>query len=301
MLVITATVSAEDSGHFSVGCLTNDSALKAEEGLGRLDAAATLTISPALLWPVNQRFSNTRIAMSLPATVQLSSAVTVTLTVNNVTNDQVVDDDPRRSGCRAAIGNLGTDWTPATLVGLSASGRLQATTDTVSVTAVQLRRERCLKLGARTYRISVTCCDITHAVCDSIPQVLNVLVPKAAVAGLHHYEYVLPAGHLYVYDTDDQFSAVKHFSLPTGAGVRGAVASAATGRLYVSYGSDNTTGGSMLAYDLMDDKVLWTRKYSFGIDSMSISPDGSRIYMPTGELTSGGIWSILGLRSGGIW
>jgi hypothetical protein len=117
---------------------------------------------------------------------------------------------------------------------------------------------------------------------------------------VHHYEYVFPDGNLYVYDIDNNFSLVKHLNLPTGTGTRGAVASAATGILYVSYGSDNTTGGSMLAYDLGNDAVLWTRHYPFGIDSMSVSPDGSTIYMPTGELTNGGIWEVLNAANGKV-
>ena len=70
-----------------------------------------------------------------------------------------------------------------------------------------------------------------------------------------HYEYVFPDGNLYVYDMDNRFRPVKHLSIPTGAGVRGAVASEATGRLYVSHWSDYAHG-SILAYDLEGDAVL---------------------------------------------
>jgi hypothetical protein len=66
---------------------------------------------------------------------------------------------------------------------------------------------------------------------------------------------VFPDGNLYVYDMDNRFRPVKHLSIPTGAGVRGAVASEATGRLYVSHWSDYAHG-SILAYDLEGDAVL---------------------------------------------
>src|SRR5580700_10354725 len=63
--------------------------------------------------------------------------------------------------------------------------------------------------------------------------------PAAARAGtVHHYEYVLTSGYIYVYDMDNGGALVKTVNVPTGAGVRGAVASAATGMLYISYGSD---------------------------------------------------------------
>jgi DNA-binding beta-propeller fold protein YncE len=119
---------------------------------------------------------------------------------------------------------------------------------------------------------------------------------------VHHYEYVFPDENLHVYDIDNHFRLVKHRSLPTSTGTRGAVASAATGTLYVSYGSDNSAypPGSLLAYDLSTDTILWRRNYPFGIDSMSISPDGSTIYLPDGELTNNGIWKILDASNGNV-
>jgi hypothetical protein len=129
-------------------------------------------------------------------------------------------------------------------------------------------------------------------------EVRNVTATQSQTQpGLRHYEYVFPDGNIYVYDIDNHFALVKHLSVPTSTGVKGAVASAATGILYLSYGSDKR-GGSMLVYDLRSDKVLWHRNYSFGIDSMSISPDGRTIYMPTGEVASGGIWNVLDAHSG---
>src|SRR5262249_47434606 len=35
-------------------------------------------------------------------------------------------------------------------------------------------------------------------------------------------------------------------------------------------------------------------------DSMSISPDGNTIYMPTGESASGGIWKVIDANSGNV-
>src|ERR1700674_1378524 len=113
-----------------------------------------------------------------------------------------------------------------------------------------------------------------------------------SAASIHHYEYVLTSGFIYVYDMDNGGRLVKKVSVPTTAGVRGAAASAATGMLYISYGSDGNNGGFQLAYNLSTDKVVWTMSYSHGIDSQSVSPDGKKIYMPSGELASGGIWHV---------
>ncbi len=66
----------------------------------------------------------------------------------------------------------------------------------------------------------------------------------------------------------------------------------ATGLLYISYGSDSNTGGFQLAYNLATDQVVWTTSYSHGIDSQSITPDGTTIYMPEGEDSSGNTWYV---------
>src|SRR6202165_6033915 len=113
-----------------------------------------------------------------------------------------------------------------------------------------------------------------------------------SAATIHHYEYVFTAGFIYVYDMDNGHTLLKKVTVPTTAGVRGAVASVATGMLYISYGSDGNNGGFQLAYNLSTDKVVWTMSYSHGIDSQSVSPDGKKIYMPSGELSSGGTWYV---------
>ena len=59
--------------------------------------------------------------------------------------------------------------------------------------------------------------------------------------------------------------------------------------LYVSYGGDGggNGNGSMLAYDLLRDRVVWHRDYENGVDSMAISPNGKTIYMPEGGSRAG--------------
>jgi DNA-binding beta-propeller fold protein YncE len=120
---------------------------------------------------------------------------------------------------------------------------------------------------------------------------------------VQHYEYVFPDGGIYVYNMDNNFALVKKISVPTTAGVRGTVASVKTGMLYISFGGDggsNGTNGNLLAYNLQTDTVAWTRSYSFGIDSESVSNDGARIYLPEGELASNGLWQVLDTSSGDV-
>lgn len=115
---------------------------------------------------------------------------------------------------------------------------------------------------------------------------------------VHHYEYVFPDGSLYVYDMDRGQALVKKINLPTSSGVRGVVGDAATHRLYISYGNDGNSGGKLLAYDVVTDRVLWTRGYSSGIDSMALTPDGKYLYMPTGEKASSSTWYVLNAADG---
>ena len=125
---------------------------------------------------------------------------------------------------------------------------------------------------------------------------------RAAIAGsgTRHFEYVFPDGQMFVYDIDHSFKLVKRVALPTGNGVRGVAVNPATHTLYVSHGGDGggSGNGSLLAVDLLTDKVIWDHSYGHGIDSMAINPAGTRIYMPDGELSSNGVWYVLDAATG---
>jgi DNA-binding beta-propeller fold protein YncE len=46
--------------------------------------------------------------------------------------------------------------------------------------------------------------------------------------------------------------------------------------------------------------VLWSVHLKTGIDSGVVSPDGKRLYMPTGENTPSGIWNVLDTSNGSV-
>jgi DNA-binding beta-propeller fold protein YncE len=118
-----------------------------------------------------------------------------------------------------------------------------------------------------------------------------------------HLEYVLDDGLISVYDMDHQQQLIKTIALPqTSAGIRGVAASPATHTLFISYGGDGggNGNGSVLAYDLVAEHVLWSVQLSTGIDSGALSPDGSKLYMPCGENCDSGIWNVLDTRSGAV-
>ncbi len=137
------------------------------------------------------------------------------------------------------------------------------------------------------------------SVASTPPATTGTAGPRAS----GRFLYVFPDGELQVFDTTG-FGLVKRLSLPpTQAGTRGCCASARTGRLYLSYGGDGHTAfGEMLAYDLRHDRIVWTRTYPVGIDSMAIAPDGSTIYLPTGERADPGesFWHVVDAADGSI-
>jgi hypothetical protein len=100
-----------------------------------------------------------------------------------------------------------------------------------------------------------------------------------------------------VYDIADGFRFVRRIPTPqivngeTVENVKGICASAATGRLYVS------TPKRLVCVDLRTDAVLWSRAFEAGCDRMSITPDGSAIYLPSFE---GPIWHVVDGASGDV-
>jgi hypothetical protein len=125
---------------------------------------------------------------------------------------------------------------------------------------------------------------------------------SAVSSEVRHFEYVFDDGTFYVYDMDSSQQLVQTISLPqTEAGVRGVTVAPASHLLFISYGGDSAGFyGSVLAYDLVTEQVVWTVHLNTGIDSGQVSPDGSRLYMPTGELTPSGLWNILDTSNGAV-
>jgi hypothetical protein len=135
----------------------------------------------------------------------------------------------------------------------------------------------------------------------------RVLSARTAVVttpatGVQRLEYVFDDGLVSVYDMDHGHNLVKTIRLPqTEAGVRGVMVSPVTHMLFVSYGGDGDSfHGSVLAYDLLAERVAWAVHLNTGIDSGAVSPDGKRIYMPTGENSSTGLWNVLDASNGAV-
>jgi DNA-binding beta-propeller fold protein YncE len=126
-----------------------------------------------------------------------------------------------------------------------------------------------------------------------------------APAGEHHFLYVASPGvrnyveyggvGILVFDRDAGYRFVKRiptFDVPAGLAaenVKGLVASAVTGRLYLS------TPKRLAAIDLLSGKMLWNREYDGGCDRMALAPDGRRLYVPSFE---GPHWRVVDAATG---
>ena len=142
-----------------------------------------------------------------------------------------------------------------------------------------------------------------NAAGPSVPSTSEPTTVVGGSAATRHLEYVLSYGNVYVYDMDQGYQLLKTISLPeTKAGIRGVAVAPSTHLMFISYGGDGGAfgNGSVLAYDLVTEKVAWTVHLNTGIDSGSLSPDGRRLYMPTGENSSSGIWNILDTSNGSL-
>ncbi len=95
-----------------------------------------------------------------------------------------------------------------------------------------------------------------------------------------HYLYVaIAGGNIKVYDLDRQHALVKTLRPAVADGeIRGICASAVTQRLYVSYRT-----GRVYCIDLLTDKLIFNKFYSPDVDRLDCTPDGRKIYLPTGE------------------
>jgi len=117
-----------------------------------------------------------------------------------------------------------------------------------------------------------------------------------ATPGIRNYlEY---GGHgILVFDIDHGHKFLKR--IPSAGldekgvplNVKGIAGDAKTRRLYVS------TIRTLMAFDLISEKLLWEKPYEGGCDRMAISPDGKFIYMPSLEKEH---WHVLNALTGDV-
>jgi DNA-binding beta-propeller fold protein YncE len=125
-------------------------------------------------------------------------------------------------------------------------------------------------------------------------------VPSSTTGPVHHYLYDAVDSAIVVYDIDNADARVKTVKVPQMITVRGVAASAATGMLYASYNGKVPGQGALLAYNLVNDTIVWTRTFRPLTDSLCITPNGQTIYMASGESTTSTSWFVLDAATGAI-
>lgn len=131
---------------------------------------------------------------------------------------------------------------------------------------------------------------------------LLVPLPSASAHRLRNgrYLYIASPGVLHVYRFGT-WKQVARYSLPqTSDGIRGVDAHPASHSLYIAHGGDGGVHGTgrLLKWNLVRHTVSWDRSYPFGIDQFAVCR--GRIFMPTGEQSSGSSWKVLDERSGRV-
>jgi hypothetical protein len=105
-------------------------------------------------------------------------------------------------------------------------------------------------------------------------------------------------GSISVYDIGAGHRLIKTIqTAPSIGDVRGVVASAVTGKLYVAYRSDAGVG-MIYCLNLYNDTVLWNKAIDPGVDRLAINPDGKLLYVPTWEGGSADYINVLESDSG---
>ncbi len=80
-----------------------------------------------------------------------------------------------------------------------------------------------------------------------------------------------------VFDIDDGHKFVRRIDIPFKEGLRGFCGNLKRHAVYYS-----DTNRRLGAFDLETEKILWEKQYDSGCDRACITPDGKKLYVPTG-------------------
>ena len=101
-----------------------------------------------------------------------------------------------------------------------------------------------------------------------------------------------------IFDIADGHKFVRRIDVPIFAeGIRGFCANAATHRAYYT-----TTNHTLGCLDLETDTIVWEKKYPSGCDRAAVTPDGKKIYVPTGwwVAAGGSEWFVVDAATGEV-
>jgi len=113
------------------------------------------------------------------------------------------------------------------------------------------------------------------------------------VDGLERRLYVADNVGVSVYDINDQHKLLRKVEIPDSGSYKGIAASVQLNRLYIT----SSVKDELICLDLATDKIVWRKKYGDYADSMQVTPDGKRLYVPFRDEDS---WWVIGAAEGEV-
>jgi DNA-binding beta-propeller fold protein YncE len=111
------------------------------------------------------------------------------------------------------------------------------------------------------------------------------------VKGVSRLLYVTDAQGLSVYDINDGHKLLRKIEVPESGDYKGIAASPQLHKLYVtSYNQDD-----LICLDLLTEKVDWRKHLGNYADSMQMTPDGLRMYLP---FRNESFWKVVDAKTG---
>src|SRR6266446_2834978 len=105
--------------------------------------------------------------------------------------------------------------------------------------------------------------------------------------------YVTDRTGISVYDIDHGHQFLRKIDVHGSGDYKGIAASPQLGRLYLT----SHTRDELIAIDLVTDKVVWRKNLGKYADSMWVTPDGMRMYLPFRDETD---WKVLDAADGSV-
>src|SRR6266700_3431265 len=105
-------------------------------------------------------------------------------------------------------------------------------------------------------------------------------LPADAAGARRRRLYVAINGSMTIYDAP-ALTVRRTIALPTSDGVRGIACHPGIGSLWITHGSPNGHGGSVLRYDLIRHRVAWNRVLGLGVDQPAVTLSGRRLFVPS--------------------
>ncbi|HEY8748008.1 MAG TPA: YncE family protein [Tepidisphaeraceae bacterium] len=123
--------------------------------------------------------------------------------------------------------------------------------------------------------------------------IVAALLPVQVAFAVDRRLYVTDRTGISVYDIDHGHAFVRKIEIPNSGDYKGIAASPQLGRVYVT----SHTRDELICLDGASDKILWRKNLGKYADSMWVTPDGMRLYLPFRDETD---WKVIDAKDGSV-